>query len=143
MHTYKTITLGLMALFSIPALARLEGYDHCIPVSYGTFENTRITSELPQLGLKGIYVQNKGGDCVYVEASADSDFAKDHSLEYDALLKVVADLKVSGTLLNNLEFLSGVDSEAVRITPRDANPDSVVSEIEGRQANCQEVCNST
>lgn len=80
MATYSLISLGLLALLSIPAsaVAAPKGSGECTAVAYSTFEEFRVPGVWPTIGVDGIYANHKNGDCIYVDAAADGEFAKNH-----------------------------------------------------------------
>ncbi|OAK97482.1 hypothetical protein IQ06DRAFT_307649 [Phaeosphaeriaceae sp. SRC1lsM3a] len=100
MVSYKTTILGLITLLSSQVLA----WDNCIAVPYDTFQRTKNDQHLPIIGPKGMYFNYEDGTCIYVDASANSDFAKNHAVEHAAFIAVV---KENGSNTPGLDFLGG------------------------------------
>jgi hypothetical protein len=129
MPAYSILILGLVALFGPPASAWTE----CVPVSYDTFQHTKNLDRNPILGPKGIYAKNVDGICIYVDASANSDFANNHGPEYSAF---IASVNSSQRTIPGLEFLSAAPE--ARTTPN-----IVSNALRRRAVACKTVCGNS
>ncbi|OAL03773.1 hypothetical protein IQ06DRAFT_291453 [Phaeosphaeriaceae sp. SRC1lsM3a] len=133
MSTYRALTLGLMALLSSPVLS-FTGFEHCSPVPYSTFYATKVSNVNPHLGPKGIYADNISGDCMYLDASASSDFATNHVDEYAAFVGAINGID---GLASQLAFLNEVDDE---VSKRDS--EGLLGGLEKR-TTCKDICSSS
>jgi hypothetical protein len=136
----KALTFGLAALMAIPSVSALKGFDTCTSLSYTDFESSRIPGTYPHLGPKGIYATSKtGGECIYVDASSNGDFAREHPDLHTALLQIVGN--GDKVPLSHLDFVTG--HVAARITARDGGARAALEELQGKRAICNDVCNSS
>jgi hypothetical protein len=126
MLAYSMLILGLVALFGPPAFAWTE----CVPVSYDTFQETKSIDRNPILGPKGMYAKNLDGTCIYVNAAANGDFAKNHPFDHSAFIASVAD---SQETTPGLEFLGAAPE--VRTTPNIAS-----DTLRRRAVACKSIC---
>jgi hypothetical protein len=81
----KAITIGLAALLVVPAVTA-GNFDTCTPVSYDTFNSTSVQDKDPQFGPKGLYSSSTARQCIYVDATANGDFATTHPADYHSFI---------------------------------------------------------
>jgi hypothetical protein len=77
----KAITIGLAALLAVPAVTA-GNFDTCTAVTYDTFNSTSVQDKEPQFGPKGLYSTSTTGQCIYVDATANGNFATTHPADY-------------------------------------------------------------
>jgi hypothetical protein len=139
MSLLKAITIGLATLLAIPAATATGGFDTCTAVSFDTFKTTSVQEKLPQFGPKGLYSSSTTGECIYVDAAADGDFATNFPADYQGFLANTHILlsKVPEAAAD-LEYLSAAPlQELPAVTPRSAK-------MMARQTvGCGAVCNSS
>ncbi|RYN19351.1 hypothetical protein AA0119_g10307 [Alternaria tenuissima] len=135
----KAITIGLATLLAVPVVTA-GSFDSCTAVSYNTFNSTSVQDKYPQFGPKGLYSSSTAGQCIYVDATANGDFATTNPADYHgfianthALLSKIPEADAG------LEYLSAAPvQERAAITPRSAK-------MMARQdtVGCGAVCNSS
>lgn len=133
MPSYKPITLSLMALLFSSSVLAQNGFDNCAPTPYTTFHSTKVSTVNPTLGPKGIYADSVNGDCMYLDASATSDFATNHVDEYAEFITAVQSIE---GLSSDIQFLSEKDDG---VTKRDAGLSGGLE----KRVTCGDTCSSS
>jgi hypothetical protein len=109
-------------------------------VSYNTFNSTSVQDKYPQFGPKGLYSSSTTGQCIYVDATANGDFATTNPADYHGFIaNTHALLSKIPEAAAGLEYLSAAPvQERAAITPRSAK-------MMARQdtVGCGAVCNSS
>jgi hypothetical protein len=139
MTLFKTITFVLAALLAVPAVTAAGGFDTCTSVSFDTFQATSVPGKDPQFGPKGLYSSSTTGECIYVDAAANGDFATTHPADYQGFIANTHILlsKIPEAAAD-FEYLSAAPvQERPAVTPRSAKM------IARQTVGCGEVCNST
>jgi hypothetical protein len=138
----KATIIGITALLAIPAVfaaptVTAGGFDTCTAVSFDTFKANSVKEKEPQFGPKGLYSSSTTGECIYVDAAADGDFAMTHPADYEGFIANTHILlsKIPEAAAD-FEYLSAVPvQERSTVTPRGA-------EMMARQTvGCGAVCN--
>jgi len=135
----KAITIGLATLLAVPVVTA-GSFDSCTAVSYNTFNSTSVQDKYPQFGPKGLYSSSTTGQCIYVDATVNGDFATTNPADYHGFIaNTHALLSKIPEAAAGLEYLSAAPvQKRAAITPRS-------TKMMARQdtVGCGAVCNSS
>lgn len=135
----KAITIGLATLLAVPVVTA-GSFDSCTAVSYNTFNSTSVQDKYPQFGPKGLYSSSTTGQCIYVDATANGDFATTNPADYHGFIaNTHALLSKIPEAAAGLEYLSAAPvQERAAITPRSAKMMACQDTV-----GCGAVCSSS